>query len=45
MDIYPARASYGRITSDWLLSKIDNKNKKLVTKENIIESILKVLPR
>jgi hypothetical protein len=32
------------ITSD-LLSKIDNKNKKLVTKENIIESILKVLPR
>jgi UDP-N-acetylmuramate--alanine ligase len=29
------------ITSDWLLSKIDNKNKKLVTKENIIESILK----
>jgi UDP-N-acetylmuramate--alanine ligase len=35
MDIYPSqRASYGRITSEWLLSKIDNKNKKLVTKEN-----------
>jgi UDP-N-acetylmuramate--alanine ligase len=42
MDIYPARElPMEGITSDWLLSKIDNKNKKLVTKENIIESILK----
>jgi UDP-N-acetylmuramate--alanine ligase len=35
------RASYGRITSEWLLSKMAIRIKKLVTKENIIESILK----
>jgi UDP-N-acetylmuramate--alanine ligase len=41
MDIYPARElPMEGITSDWLLSKIDNNNKKLVTKENVIESIL-----
>jgi UDP-N-acetylmuramate--alanine ligase len=42
MDIYPARElPMEGITSEWLLSKIDNTNKKLVSKENLIESILK----
>jgi UDP-N-acetylmuramate--alanine ligase len=37
MDIYPARElPMEGITSDWLLSKIDNKNKKLVTKETLL---------
>lgn len=41
MDIYPARElPMEGITSEWLLSKIKNENKKLVSKENIIESII-----
>tara|TARA_R110002126_G_scaffold281567_1_gene429415 strand:- start:153 stop:1502 length:1350 start_codon:yes stop_codon:yes gene_type:complete len=41
MDIYPARElPMEGITSEWLLNKIDNKNKKLVTKDDVIESIL-----
>jgi len=41
MDIYPARElPMEGITSEWLLNKIDNKNKKLVVKDNVIESIL-----
>jgi len=41
MDIYPARElPMEGITSEWLLNKIDNKNKKLVLKDNVIESIL-----
>lgn len=41
MDIYPARElPMEGITSEWLLSKIDNKNKKKVRKENVIGSIL-----
>jgi UDP-N-acetylmuramate--alanine ligase len=41
MDIYPARElPLEGITSSWLLSKIDNKNKKLVSKTNLIPSIL-----
>jgi UDP-N-acetylmuramate--alanine ligase len=41
MDIYPARElPMDGITSEWLLSKIENKNKKLVVKANVIESIL-----
>jgi UDP-N-acetylmuramate--alanine ligase len=41
MDIYPARElPMEGVTSEWLLSKMENKNKKLVVKENVIESIL-----
>jgi len=41
MDIYPARElPMEGITSEWLLSKVDNQKKKLVTKENVIEAIL-----
>ena len=41
MDIYPARElPMEGITSDWLLSKIENKSKKLVSKENLISEIL-----
>ncbi|PRZ25148.1 UDP-N-acetylmuramate--L-alanine ligase [Flavobacterium granuli] len=41
MDIYPARElPMEGITSEWLLSKIDNPNKKLVSKENLIDAIL-----
>lgn len=41
MDIYPARElPMEGVTSEWLLSKVDNRNKKLVSKENVIESIL-----
>jgi UDP-N-acetylmuramate--alanine ligase len=41
MDIYPARElPMEGITSEWLLGKIDNKKKKLVLKENVIEAIL-----
>ena len=41
MDIYPARElPMEGITSSWLLSKIENKNKKLVSKSNLIPSIL-----
>ena len=41
LDIYPARElPMEGITSDWLLEKIENSNKKLVKKEKVIESIL-----
>ena len=41
LDIYPARElPMEGITSQWLLSKIDNPTKKLVTKNNLIEAIL-----
>lgn len=41
MDIYPARElPMEGVTSEWLLNKVDNRNKKLVSKENVIESIL-----
>lgn len=41
MDIYPARElPMEGITSDWLLSKIENKSKKLVLKQNLISEIL-----
>ena len=41
MDIYPARElPMEGITSEWLLSKIKNKNKKLVSKTDLIPSIL-----
>jgi UDP-N-acetylmuramate--alanine ligase len=41
MDIYPARElPMEGVTSEWLLNKVDNQNKKLVSKENVIESIL-----
>ncbi len=40
LDIYPARElPMEGITSSWLLSKMKNKNKKLVTKENLIPTI------
>jgi UDP-N-acetylmuramate--alanine ligase len=41
LDIYPARElPIGGITSQWLLNKIDNRNKKLVSKQELIPSIL-----
>lgn len=41
MDIYPARElPMEGITSEWLLSKIENNNKKLVSKTDLIPSIL-----
>lgn len=41
MDIYPARElPMEGITSEWLLSKIENKHKKLVSKTDLIASIL-----
>lgn len=41
LDIYPARElPMEGITSEWLLSKIENDNKKLVSKEDLIESIV-----
>jgi UDP-N-acetylmuramate--alanine ligase len=41
MDIYPARElPMEGITSEWLLSKIQNKHKKLVSKTDLIPSIL-----
>ena len=40
LDIYPARElPIEGVTSDWLLGKIQNSNKKLVSKSNLIESI------
>ncbi len=40
MDIYPARElPIEGVTSKWLLSLIDNKNKKLVTKQSVIQHI------
>lgn len=42
MDIYPARElPMEGITSEWLLSKIKNENKKLVQKSALIDEILK----
>jgi UDP-N-acetylmuramate--alanine ligase len=41
LDIYPARElPMEGITSEWLLSKIENNNKKLVSKTDLIPSIL-----
>ena len=41
LDIYPARElPMEGITSQWLLEKIKNKNKKLATKENLISAIV-----
>lgn len=40
LDIYPARElPIEGVTSEWLLGKIQNSNKKLVSKSNLIESI------
>ena len=42
LDIYPARElPMEGITSSWLLSKMDNPNKKLVQKADLISEILK----
>lgn len=42
MDIYPARElPMEGVTSDWLLSLIENQNKKLVSKEDLIATMLK----
>jgi UDP-N-acetylmuramate--alanine ligase len=41
LDIYPARElPMEGITSEWLLGKVDHKNKKLTSKENVIRGIL-----
>lgn len=41
LDIYPARElPMEGITSDWLLTKIENKNKKLVQKSELISEVL-----
>jgi UDP-N-acetylmuramate--alanine ligase len=41
LDIYPARElPMDGITSQWLFNKIDNRNKKLVSKQELIPSIL-----
>ncbi len=41
LDIYPARElPIEGITSEWLLSKITNKNKKLIAKEDIVQEVL-----
>ena len=41
MDIYPARElPMGGITSEWLLAKIENPNKKMVSKTDLIPNIL-----
>jgi UDP-N-acetylmuramate--alanine ligase len=40
LDIYPARElPIGGVTSDWLLSKINNANKKLILKTELISTI------
>ncbi|WP_339874407.1 UDP-N-acetylmuramate--L-alanine ligase [Olleya marilimosa] len=40
LDIYPAREiPIQGVTSDWLLGMIDNKNKKLVTKQTVVQHI------
>lgn len=42
MDIYPARElPIEGITSEWLLDKIDNQHKEIVSKEGLIKAILK----
>jgi UDP-N-acetylmuramate--alanine ligase len=41
MDIYPARElPIKGITSEWLLDKIDNKHKEIVSKQDLIKTIL-----
>jgi UDP-N-acetylmuramate--alanine ligase len=41
LEIYPARElTIEGITSSWLLSKIENPNKKLVSKTDLVPSIL-----
>jgi UDP-N-acetylmuramate--alanine ligase len=41
LDIYPARELPMKgITSDWLLTKIESSNKKLVTKSELIDAVL-----
>lgn len=40
LDIYPAREEpIQGVTSSWLLEKIENQNKKLITKKNLIDEI------
>ena len=40
MDIYPAREiPINGVTSEWLLGKIENRNKKLVEKEQLTKEI------
>ena len=40
LDVYPARElPIEGVNSNWLLSKIDNKNKKITTKENLLFDI------
>ena len=42
LDIYPAREEpIANVNSEWLLSKIDNKQKKLAQKNNILKDIKK----
>jgi UDP-N-acetylmuramate--alanine ligase len=41
LDIYPARElPMEGITSEWLLGKVDHKNKKLISKEDVISGVL-----
>lgn len=45
LDIYPAREKpMEGVTSEWLLSKIDNPNKKLIQKSELIDEIRKYAP-
>jgi UDP-N-acetylmuramate--alanine ligase len=42
LDIYPARElPIDGVTSQWLLSRINNKNKKLISKSKIVSEIQK----
>ncbi len=42
MEIYPARElPMEGVTSEWLLSKIDNPNKRIISKEDLIPTMLK----
>ena len=42
MDIYPARElPMEGITSEWLLGKIDNEHKEIVSKDQLIKAVLK----
>jgi UDP-N-acetylmuramate--alanine ligase len=46
MDIYPARElPIKGITSEWLLDKIDNKHKEIVSKQDLIKTILETNAR
>lgn len=43
LDIYPAREkAIDGVTSEWLLSKIDNNNKYLMTKDELLKNINKI---